>query len=100
MGAYFADTGITQHRAWAPSTLLTCIGLNIVNGPIVRDLGKYAGYRYFGVETATSYRQAHWKGWGASTPTFSSGFCGRRGPLRPHKLPTSGPEAPLRNLKY
>ncbi len=33
-------------------------------------------------------------------PTFSSGSCGRREPLRPQKSTISGPEALLGNLKY
>ncbi len=33
-------------------------------------------------------------------PTFSKGFCGRRGPLRLSKSSISGPEVLLRNPKY
>ncbi len=36
----------------------------------------------FEVCTAPSYRKNNWKRWGASPPTFSSGFCGRGGPFR------------------
>ncbi len=39
----------------------------------------------FGVYTGPSYRKTHWKGWGASPPTFSSVFCGRRGPFQVHE---------------
>ncbi len=36
---------------------------------------------------------------GAKPPAFSRGFCGRRGPFRPHKSTISGPEALWRILK-
>ncbi len=53
---------------------------------------------YVGNQNGPSCRKTLWKRWGASPLTFSNGCCSRRGPLRPPKSATSGPEALLSNL--
>ncbi len=47
-----------------------------------------------GVYTAPSYRKTDGRRWGASPPTCSGGFCGRRGPFRTRK-PTIFGRPPL-----
>ncbi len=44
------------------------------------------------------YRKTHWERWGASPPTFSLEFCGRRGRFDPQQFRISGPEALLSYL--
>jgi hypothetical protein len=39
---------------------------------------------------APAYHKTHWKRWGASPPTFSSGFCSSWKPFRPPKSAISG----------
>ncbi len=58
--------------AWPPSY---CRLHNRVSGPEI--------VKFEGLDGPSSYRKTHWKGWGAKHPTFSNGFRGRGGPLRP-----------------
>jgi hypothetical protein len=55
--------------------------------PVGRGLGAKIGRKSRGLAgpevVEFGVRKYHWKRWGASHSTFSSGFCSKRGPFRP-----------------